>query len=351
MKRGFSKKSIGKNNFLNKNLFVAVSLIIISILIVGIFVSVAINNNLQIKSEEKNIDLVSERIATESEQLKVKPEEKNAFLNTLNNIFTFLETLAGIPAAISCTTDANCPSGQVCAHGNCVLAVEAPCTIATEDTDCPDGQQCGDGICVPGCLTNDQCGGGLICNGHSCVGCDSAHCVDASYPGNVWECLPGDVNPHIKVANTCPGDCPSNSDLSTTLCPTNGLGQLWNSICGCSSSSVECCESGCCATCDPSIGTCPCPGYVCAPGSIPGQYGCVKNIPECTGTVCTPDCTGKVCGDDGCGGSCGSCDDGIACTTDSCDPATGTCLHPLTGCDDSNLCTTDSCNADGTCSN
>ncbi|MDD5194019.1 MAG: hypothetical protein PHF67_05575, partial [Candidatus Nanoarchaeia archaeon] len=42
---------------------------------------------------------------------------------------------------------------------------------------------------------------------------------------------------------------------------------------------------------------------------------------------------------------------GIACTTDSCDPATGTCLHPLTGCDDSNLCTTDSCNADGTCSN
>ncbi|MDD5193465.1 MAG: hypothetical protein PHF67_02660 [Candidatus Nanoarchaeia archaeon] len=363
------KKRFWKNSSSNKKLKFLIPLIFILVLIIVIVPSVYFVNTLQKEKIEKEFGLISEKTTIASEQLITSPEKENFFLNTLNNLISFFKMLVEVPvAAISCTTDANCPTGQVCAHGNCVLAVEAPCTIATEDTDCPDGQQCGDGICVPGCLTNDQCGGGLICNGHSCVGC---------------------------------------------------------------------CEGGCCATCDPNIGTCPCPGYVCAPGSIPGQYGCVKNVPAClpqgcwgpcdwlpcdpslpigspsaggmgpsacpvdplcvAGTTeacsiggtrtcnpsgkdwspcsgscsvlgstnicngvgmqvcsscaCTPDCTGKVCGDDGCGGSCGSCDDGIACTTDSCDPATSTCLHPLTGCDDSNLCTTDTCNADGTCSN
>ena len=35
-------------------------------------------------------------------------------------------------------------------------------------------------------------------------------------------------------------------------------------------------------------------------------------------STCVPDCAGRECGDDGCGGQCGDCDDGLACTADSC---------------------------------
>jgi len=39
---------------------------------------------------------------------------------------------------------------------------------------------------------------------------------------------------------------------------------------------------------------------------------------------------------------CGDCDDGNACTTDSCDPIAG-CIHVAASCDDSDACTSDSC--------
>ncbi|MDD5193958.1 MAG: hypothetical protein PHF67_05255, partial [Candidatus Nanoarchaeia archaeon] len=139
------KKRFWKNSFRNKKLKFLIPIIIILVLIIIIVPSVYFVNTLQKEKIEKESGLISEKTSIDSEQLRISPEKENFFLNTLNNIFTFLETLAGIPAA------------------------EVSCVV---DGDCPLGQQCGDGICVPGCLTNDQCGGGLICNGHSCVGCD-----------------------------------------------------------------------------------------------------------------------------------------------------------------------------------
>ncbi|GEM_PF-1556124 len=44
----------------------------------------------------------------------------------------------------------------------------------------------------------------------------------------------------------------------------------------------------------------------------------------CKKPVCVPSCAGKICGSDGCGGSCGVCNDGNACTVDSC-ATTGLC--------------------------
>ncbi|MGA1865131.1 MAG: C1 family peptidase [bacterium] len=38
------------------------------------------------------------------------------------------------------------------------------------------------------------------------------------------------------------------------------------------------------------------------------------------------------------------CDDNDVCTTDSCDPENGSCLHESISCDDNDACTTDSCN-------
>jgi len=64
---------------------------------------------------------------------------------------------------------------------------------------------------------------------------------------------------------------------------------------------------------------------------------------------------GAACQNDGChvGGTCQSgvcvgaslvnCDDGNACTADTCDPATGWCTHTAISCDDDNSCTRDTC--------
>ena len=51
-----------------------------------------------------------------------------------------------------------------------------------------------------------------------------------------------------------------------------------------------------------------------------------------------------------CGTSAVVCDDGNACTDDSCDFVLG-CQHTPTNCDDSNACTVDSCDPDAGCQN
>ncbi len=76
---------------------------------------------------------------------------------------------------------------------------------------------------------------------------------------------------------------------------------------------------------------------------------------KCASTVCEciPDCTGRNCGDDGCGGSCGACGDALACNgVDTC-PANGVCVTgPVPNCNDGIACTADSCvEPAGTCSN
>jgi hypothetical protein len=56
-------------------------------------------------------------------------------------------------------------------------------------------------------------------------------------------------------------------------------------------------------------------------------------------------CTADTCNQDGsCSHSLVSCDDNNACTADSCDALNG-CLHTLVSCDDGNACTADSCDA------
>jgi len=74
--------------------------------------------------------------------------------------------------------------------------------------------------------------------------------------------------------------------------------------------------------------------------------------PECTGNLDCDDgdaCTTDTCVSGTCSNAEISCDDGSACTTDSCDPSTGACTFDPITCDDSNLCTTDSCDPASGC--
>ena len=60
------------------------------------------------------------------------------------------------------------------------------------------------------------------------------------------------------------------------------------------------------------------------------------------GDACTIDSCDPTTGD--CVNEPKDCDDGDPCTIDSCDPATGNCLNEPKDCDDSNPCTLDFCN-------
>jgi hypothetical protein len=81
-------------------------------------------------------------------------------------------------------------------------------------------------------------------------------------------------------------------------------------------------------------------GNACTADSCEPAEGCVHTPVGCNdGNACTTDGCDPV---QGCTHSALSCDDGSACTADSCEPAQG-CLHTSISCNDGNACTTDSC--------
>lgn len=83
---------------------------------------------------------------------------------------------------IPCNTTPDCPVGQVCEDGFCVVAPTPTPTIACEDDeDCPMGLNCVDGHCrdlstptvtptpLPTCVTDEDCPPGTECKAFVCV--------------------------------------------------------------------------------------------------------------------------------------------------------------------------------------
>lgn len=105
----------------------------------------------------------------------------------------------------------------------------------------------------------------------------------------------------------------------------------------CDLGSLTCVHTDVSATCDDGN---PCTDDSCVPSS-----GCThspNSAPCDDGNPCT---TGDVCGGGVCaGGAPTNCDDGIACTDDTCDGSSG-CIHTPnpSSCDDGNPCTDDVC--------
>lgn len=89
----------------------------------------------------------------------------------------------------------------------------------------------------------------------------------------------------------------------------------------------------------------PCLVPVCAQGTC-GMQASADGEPCGADNRCQ---TGQTCSAGACqGGTARVCDDGVPCTSDGCDPATG-CWFVATAaaCDDNNLCTADSCSQTG----
>jgi hypothetical protein len=121
----------------------------------------------------------------------------------------------------------------------------------------------------------------------------------------------------------CPTSCDDGNICTTDICDTEAG--------DCVHFPITCSDGNPCTadSCDPALG--------CQYVPLPDGQLCGGQSSQICGARCqTGTCTGGV-----------SCDDGNVCTSDLCDPGTGTCSHGDGGCDDHNPCTVDSCSAQG----
>jgi len=274
----------------------------------------------------------------------------------------------------NCSDDDACTTGDACAGGACVgVALDVT-------TACDDKNACTTDSCTPalGCVNanntsacddNNSCTVGDACNAGSCVsgnnGCTCSSTAECA--GNE----DGDACNGKLICNGTPGVCVLDPD-SVVVCPTGGDTTCEHSVCipatgACALTPTQddlaCDDSSACTEED-----------VCKSGNCIGSLLACGDNNACTSDGCdlasgcthtnldSGDCDadGKLCTKpDSClAGTCVAgpeviCDDGNACTLESCDPATGTCaatnVSDGLACDDGNACTSgDACVA-GAC--
>lgn len=233
---------------------------------------------------------------------------------------------------------------RICKVGaNSGTCVKGTCTIPCGPNDPPSA--CDDkNLC-----TTDACDVGAL----KCVNTP----LDGAEPGVVQPkgdcqqrlCVGGQAMDHVADdtdlpdANQCQqGSCAAGKPSVTTLAGGTPCGP---------NDALKCDGAGNCGSCAVAEDCLPqdCKSAACTGGAC--QYASVSDGTSCDdGNACngSETCAGGVCT----GGAPPSCDDGVYCTTDWCDPATG-CAHAsmyLMACDDGDVCTDgESCQADETC--
>ena len=244
-----------------------------------------------------------------------------------------------------CTTNADCDDGNPCTTDTCI-----PGTGLCQSTPAPNGTPCDDqnACTVGGTCQSGACGTPVVCNdGNPCSTdvCNPATGACTSLPR-----VCDDGNPcTTDTCSAATGGCVFTPAPAGTACNDGDLcttGDTCVSIPGSTTpicqGAPKCADADPCTadTCDAATGAC-----VNTPILCDDANPCTADA--CVGGACvsTPIATGSVC-DDGnlctTGGTCQpdpftgaatctsmpvSCDDGDACTGDSCDPTTGGCVH------------------------
>jgi hypothetical protein len=294
-----------------------------------------------------------------------------------------------------CTADA-CDLANGCTHTNQALSCD-------DNNACTVGDSCAAGLCSAG--TTTDCDDGNPCTTDNCAsasGCvhlaNAATCTDGNACTADDACAGGTC---VGGTNTCgctsSGDClafeDNNACNGTLICDKSG----GSGVCAVDLATVvTCADDGnpCTApTCDPGTGKCgttptnedkPCNAddSVCTPGDACKSGICTAGpLTDCNdGDPCTDDACAPSSGcthtnnvspcnadDNGCtiGDSCSSgvcisgqqkvCNDGNACTLDTCEPASGACQFDSAGanaatCDaDGSVCTQGDACKSGSC--
>ncbi len=243
-----------------------------------------------------------------------------------------------------------CPAPTGLCATNVCIASSGKCTAGSspngtpcDDTDaCTSAGQCFSGTCLMGKV---NCDDNSVCTTDSCN--SSTGCVHSNLGGFPPQtCDDGDPCTPVSICQN--GKC--NGVFNTCFCQNDSQCQDDGNLCN----GKPTCQGGTCKTLAASIVVCDatkdsaCLKNTCQTGS-----GQCSLIPTAAGTLCNDGntCTGgDVCSVGTCIGVPANCDDGIACTADSCDAKLG-CTHLAqdASCDDGNLCTTDTCNVTGGC--
>ena len=256
----------------------------------------------------------------------------------------------------ACTPGAakDCNDGNGCTADSCDLVTAACKNTATtaicdDGNACTSGDKCGSGSCGGSALscddkdpcTNDACDAKTGCSNSA----NTLPCDDGSACTELDVCAGGScAGPQVK-------NCNDNNPCTTDSCnPASGCVNTANTVScddGNACTSGDKCASKVCAgtsvTCDD--------GKLCTSDSCGSTTGCVfanNNLPCTDGDACTTGdaCSGGVCN----GPSLTVCNDGSACTNDSCNKTTGCVFTNNTAaCDDGNGCTTGDVCGSGTC--
>ncbi|MFH1532103.1 MAG: hypothetical protein ABIK09_15365 [Pseudomonadota bacterium] len=301
------------------------------------------------------------------------------------------ESVPDCDDAIECTIDACDPLGG-CQHTPFALPCvdQASCTVDScdpiegclntpDDSKCDDGNPCTVGFCDPSlsCVTAALgagffCGdpeGWGTCQGGQCAcapKCDGKDCGDDGCGGSCGVCASGytcveqlceadcdgwcynrECGPAALQGECDCGSCEDDSSCTTDLCLPDGSCK-WVPLYGDCDDGDGCTTDDHCAakTCIGTPVLCddedPCTADSCdsATGLCEFDAAGAQGLDCDDGIPCTHE---EVCDDGTCVGTPKACDDSNPCTLDTCDEATGVCLHTdaddLSGCDDGNPCT------------
>ena len=228
--------------------------------------------------------------------------------------------------AVICASDGVDCTNEACQEPN------GACNSTADSSKCPAGELCvpliGGCTTAQPCTTNAQCSDGDACNGIE-------YCDVVCKPGTPVNCNDGVActadacNPQTGACTNAPNDNVCNNGFAC-----DGV-ETCNPLFGCTYGPAINCDDGVACTFD----QCSDPGGTCA--HYAQDYICDDGV-FCNGA--------EVCGANGCSaGSPPSCNDGVACTSDVCDPILDACK----GIPNSALCACgETCNpAQGGCGN
>jgi len=240
-----------------------------------------------------------------------------------------------------------CDDSNPCTNDSC--AGKTGCQYSANKAVCDDGNpctsadRCAQGKC--GSLLAVTCDDGNPCTTDSC---DSGQgCVALPTTGTVT-C--DDGNPCTKDDLCKDGKCSSSPNECPCTVASDCTAKDDADLCN---GKLTCAASGVCEVDLPTVVTCTDGGDSCSPSLCDAKTGTCGFATKADGTPCDKD--GSLCtiADQCLGGVCtlgkpADCDDGSECTKDSCDPKKG-CLHvdsQATKCDDGDPCTAgESCQA------
>jgi hypothetical protein len=248
------------------------------------------------------------------------------------------------------STVVTCPP----ASGACAVSLCQPASGKCETAAQPNGAPCDDG---DACTSAGQCFGGTCLVGK--VDCDDKN------PCTTDACNSKSGCTHANAPNFPPVTC-DDGDTCTpiSVCQSGKCTGVFNN-CFCSNDSqcqddnnkcngIPSCQGGTCKTKPGSAITCdPSKDSSCLKNTCQSASGQCLLLPTPAGTLCSDGntCTGgDVCSLGNCVGVPANCDDGIACSLDSCDPKSG-CVHTgqAKACDDGKPCTVETCDLTAGC--